>query len=173
MLGHSWPTFSLFLPVQSSLFTLPWAEFFISSSGQNAKGMSIVSEWPSHIPKLASIKGCRLRSKSMWFAKKVACWQMFPADGELQLLASYLFPCKFSNQIFNFSTIIFQFFNNYFSNFQQLFFKFSTIIFQIFNNYFSITLYCFIGVFLLNCWSSWKNFGIFSKTCQFRLDFWE
>ena len=27
VLGHSWPTFSLFLPVQSSLFNLPWAEF--------------------------------------------------------------------------------------------------------------------------------------------------
>ena len=29
---------SLFLPVQSSLFTLLWAEFFISASVQNAKG---------------------------------------------------------------------------------------------------------------------------------------
>ena len=38
VLGHSWPTFSLFLPVQSSLFTLLWAEFFVSSSVQNAQG---------------------------------------------------------------------------------------------------------------------------------------
>ena len=28
ILGHSWPTFSLFLPLQPSLYTLPWAEFF-------------------------------------------------------------------------------------------------------------------------------------------------
>ena len=27
VLGHSWPTFSLTLPVQSALFTLLWAEF--------------------------------------------------------------------------------------------------------------------------------------------------
>ena len=38
VLGHSWPTFSLFLPVHSSLFTLLWAECFISSSVQNARG---------------------------------------------------------------------------------------------------------------------------------------
>ena len=37
VLEHSWPTFSLFLPVQSSLFTLPRAECFVSSSVQNAK----------------------------------------------------------------------------------------------------------------------------------------
>ena len=49
VLGHSWPTFSLSLPVQSSLFTLLWAEFFISSSVQNAKGVSVISKWPSHI----------------------------------------------------------------------------------------------------------------------------
>ena len=47
VLKPSWPTFSLFLPVQFSLFTLLWAEFFISSSIQNAKGVSIISEWPS------------------------------------------------------------------------------------------------------------------------------
>ena len=38
VLGHSWPTFSLFPPVHSSLFTWLWAEFFISSSVQNARG---------------------------------------------------------------------------------------------------------------------------------------
>ena len=38
VLGHSWPTFSLFLPVQSSLFTLLWTEFFIPSTIQNAEG---------------------------------------------------------------------------------------------------------------------------------------
>ena len=47
LLGHSWPTFSLFLPVQSSLFTLLSAELFISSSDQNSKEVSIISEWPS------------------------------------------------------------------------------------------------------------------------------
>ena len=44
VLGHNRPTFSLFLPVQSSLFTLPWTEFFISSAVQNAKRVSIISE---------------------------------------------------------------------------------------------------------------------------------
>ena len=39
VLGHSWPTFSLFLPVQSSLFTLLWAEFFfVSRSVQKGQG---------------------------------------------------------------------------------------------------------------------------------------
>ena len=47
MLGHSWPTFSVLLPVQCSLFTLPWTEFFISPSVQNAKGVSVISQWPS------------------------------------------------------------------------------------------------------------------------------
>ena len=37
VLEHSWPTFSLSLPVQSSLFTSLWVEFFISSSFQNVK----------------------------------------------------------------------------------------------------------------------------------------
>ena len=46
--GHSWPTFSLFLPVQSSLFLLPWADFFVSSSVQNAKRVSIILEWPMY-----------------------------------------------------------------------------------------------------------------------------
>ena len=41
-------TFSLFPPVQSSLFILQWAEFFISSIVQNAKGIVINSEWPSY-----------------------------------------------------------------------------------------------------------------------------
>ena len=42
--------FSLSLPVQSSLFTLLWAEFlFISPSVQNAKGVSINSEWLSYL----------------------------------------------------------------------------------------------------------------------------
>ena len=48
VLGHNWPTFFLFLPVQSSLFTLLWAEFFISPSILNAMGMSIILEWPSY-----------------------------------------------------------------------------------------------------------------------------
>ena len=48
MLGHSWPTFSLSQPVQSFLFSLLWAEFFISSRVQNAKGVSIMSEWSSY-----------------------------------------------------------------------------------------------------------------------------
>ena len=47
VLGNSWPTFSLFLPVQSSLFTLLWAESFISPSVQNAKGVPMMSEWIS------------------------------------------------------------------------------------------------------------------------------
>ena len=38
LLGHSWPTFFLFLPIESFLFTLLWAEFFISFSVQNARG---------------------------------------------------------------------------------------------------------------------------------------
>ena len=29
VLGQGWPTFSLFLPIQSSLFTFLWAEFFL------------------------------------------------------------------------------------------------------------------------------------------------
>ena len=45
VLGHSWPNFSLSLPVQSSLFTLPWAECFVSSSDQNVK--EDVSNFPS------------------------------------------------------------------------------------------------------------------------------
>ena len=48
VLEHSWPTFSLFLPVQCSLFTLLWAEFWISSSVKNAQGVSITLEWPSY-----------------------------------------------------------------------------------------------------------------------------
>ena len=35
------------LPVESSLFTLPWTECFVSSSVQNAQG-SIIWEWPSY-----------------------------------------------------------------------------------------------------------------------------
>ena len=46
VLGPSWPTFSLFLPVQSSLFpSLLWAELFTAPSMQNAKGVSIISGW--------------------------------------------------------------------------------------------------------------------------------
>ena len=54
--GHSWPTFSLFLPVQSSLFTFLCAEFFISYSVQNAKGVSVISEWSSHCETLHILK---------------------------------------------------------------------------------------------------------------------
>ena len=49
VLGHSWPTFSLFLSVQSALFILRWAEFFVSSTIQNAKGVSTISKWSSYI----------------------------------------------------------------------------------------------------------------------------
>ena len=46
----SWQlTYSLsFLPCESSLFTLPWAEFLVSSGVQNPKRMSIISKWPSY-----------------------------------------------------------------------------------------------------------------------------
>ena len=50
VLGHSWPAFSLFLPVQSFLFSLLSTEFFISPSVQNAEGGgSIISQWPSYV----------------------------------------------------------------------------------------------------------------------------
>ena len=49
VLGHSWPTFPLFL----YQFNLPSSlcheqNFFISPSVQNAKGVSIISEWSSY-----------------------------------------------------------------------------------------------------------------------------
>ena len=40
VLGHSWPTFSLLLPVQSSLFTLVWAEFFFRPVSKTPKGVN-------------------------------------------------------------------------------------------------------------------------------------
>ena len=41
VLGHSWPTFFLCPAFQYSLFTLLWAEFFLSSIVQNAKGEDV------------------------------------------------------------------------------------------------------------------------------------
>ena len=50
VLGHNWPTFSLFLPVQSSLFTLLWAEFFwFFQCPKGQGGGAIISEWPSYM----------------------------------------------------------------------------------------------------------------------------
>ena len=48
--GHNWPTFSLFLPFHTFLFPLPWAQFFVSSSVQNAEGggVSIILARPSY-----------------------------------------------------------------------------------------------------------------------------
>ena len=38
VLGHSWPIFFLFLPVQSCLFTLLWAEFLLRPVSKTPKG---------------------------------------------------------------------------------------------------------------------------------------
>ena len=50
LLGHRWPTFSLFLPAQSSSSFCCEQNFFLSSNVQNAKGVSKISEWPSNHP---------------------------------------------------------------------------------------------------------------------------
>ena len=41
VLGHSRPSFSLFLPVQSSLFVLPWVVFCFIQCVQNARGRGV------------------------------------------------------------------------------------------------------------------------------------
>ena len=76
MLRHSWPTFSLFLPFQPSLFTLLSTEFFVSSSVQNAKRVSIISEWLSYADQEANKQTFRHTEKQA-FSRQI----QRPLDG--------------------------------------------------------------------------------------------
>ena len=71
VLGHCWPTFSLFLPVQSSAFAWLQAEFFLSSSVQTVKGVSITSKRPSYMldrHQLSLMDSCPFLFLSITFA---------------------------------------------------------------------------------------------------------